>query len=81
MGYIVKKRYKNIKILLWRSSISKHLYSTNVQESLIKIICETNTYIFAMGLLLSSLLLRELLTKVDTSYHVKFSVGRSIDMA
>lgn len=40
-----------------------------------------DTYILDIGLLQSSLLLRELLTVLDTSYHVKFSVERSIDMA
>lgn len=40
-----------------------------------------DAYIFDVGLLQSSLLLRELLTKLDTSYHVRLSLGRSIEMA
>lgn len=39
------------------------------------------TYILDVGLLQSSLLLRELLTILDTSYHAKLSTGQSIDTA
>lgn len=39
------------------------------------------TYIFDVGLLQSSLLLRELLTKLDTSYHFNVLEGLSIEIA